>query len=290
MLEAVKLFLEVEGCAFVLALDEEVIERGIAHRYRDYALQGKEGMTPITGAEYLEKLVHLPVRLPRPTAGAAQVFLAEKLQDWFADAQGRPNSLAVLVAAITPAVPRKLMRMMSLLRNAEALGAGDAQMPQRREWLAVVCALQLFAPALYRFLRLRGARLLITLSDWHGDGLFRDLTGLREALARQVRAADSQALLSHRLVRQRLPDLCEASFNNRSGFDLLELLQRVAELNKLQPVKSGNWAQSWPSPRPSWRQSLTRRWLPRRQSLLRSMKRLLRMPQVRRRHRRLRHP
>lgn len=238
VLEAVKLFLEVEGCAFVLALDEEVIERGIAHRYRDYALQGKEGMTPITGAEYLEKLVHLPVRLPRPTAGAAQVFLAEQLQEWFADAQGRPNSLAVLVAAITPAVPRKLMRMMSLLRNAEALGAGDVQMPQRREWLAIVCAMQLFAPALYRFLRLRGARLLITLSEWHGDGLFRDLAGLREALARQVRAADSQVLLQHRLVRQRLPDLCEASFNNRSGFDLLELLQRVAELNKLQPVKS----------------------------------------------------
>ena len=239
VLEAVKLFLEVEGCAFVLALDEEVIERGIAHRYRDYSLQGKEGMTPITGAEYLEKLVHLPVRLPRPTGAAAQVFLAEKLEDWFADAQGRPNSLAVLVAAITPAVPRKLMRMMSLLRTAEALGAGDMQMPQRREWLAIVCALQLFAPALYRFLRLRGARLLLTLSEWHEDRLFRDIAGLKEALARQVRAADSQLLLQHRMVRQRLPELCEAVLNNRSGFDLLGLLEKVAELNRAQAVKSG---------------------------------------------------
>ena len=238
VLEAVKLFLEVEGCAFVLALDEEVIERGIAHRYRDYSLQGKEGMTPITGAEYLEKLVHLPVRLPRPTGIAAQVFLAEKLADWFADAQGRPNALAVLVAAITPAVPRKLMRMMTLLRTAEALGAGDVQMPQRREWLAIVCALQLFAPALYRFLRLRGARLLITLSEWHDDRLFRDMAGLKEALARQVRAADSQLQLQHRLMRQRLPDLCEAALNNRSGFDLLELLERVRDLNRAQAVKS----------------------------------------------------
>ncbi len=36
MLEAIKLFLDIPGCAFVLALDDEVVERGIAHRYRDY--------------------------------------------------------------------------------------------------------------------------------------------------------------------------------------------------------------------------------------------------------------
>lgn len=232
VLEAIKLFLEVEGCAFVLALDEEVIERGIAHRYRDYALQGKEGMTPITGAEYLEKLVHLPVRLPRPTGAAARDFLALKWPDWFADASAQANDLATLVAAITPGVPRKLYRMTSLLALAEALGAGDAKTPRRREWLAIVCALQLFAPALYRFLRLHGARLLITLADWRSDALFRDVVGLRRALQLQVLGVDSPAQLQYRLVLQRLPDLCEAAMQNRSGFDLLELLARVGELHQ----------------------------------------------------------
>ena len=232
VLEAIKLFLEVEGCAFVLALDEEVIERGIAHRYRDYALQGKAGMTPITGAEYLEKLVHLPVRLPRPTGAAARDFLALKWPDWFADATAGPNDLATLVAAITPGVPRKLYRMSSLLALAESLGAGDAKTPRRREWLAIVCALQLFAPALYRFLRLHGARLLITLADWRADALFRDVAGLRKALQLQVLGVDSPAQLQYRLVLQRLPDLCEAVMHNRSGFDLLELLARVGELHE----------------------------------------------------------
>lgn len=231
VLEAIKLFLEVEGCAFVLALDEEVVERGIAHRYRDYALQGREGMTPITGAEYLEKLVHLPVRLPRPTGAAARDFLAGKWPDWFADASAQANELATLVAAITPGVPRKLYRMTSLLTLAESLGAGDAKTPRRREWLAIVCALQLFAPALYRYLRLHGARLLITLADWRTDALFRDVAGLRKALQQQVLAVDSAAQLQYRLVLMRLPDLCEAAMHNRSGFDLLELLARVGELH-----------------------------------------------------------
>lgn len=237
VLEAIKLFLEVEGCAFVLALDEEVVERGIAHRYRDYALQGREGLTPITGAEYLEKLVHLPVRLPRPTGAAARDFLSERWPDWFADATGEPNDLATLVTAITPGVPRKLHRMTTLLAMAEALGAGDAKTPRRREWLAIVCALQLFAPALYRYLRLHGAQYLITLSQWRTDALFRDVSGLRQALQGQVRGVDSPVRLQHQLVLLRLPDLCEAAMNNRSGFDLLELLARVGELHEKAELK-----------------------------------------------------
>ncbi|WP_457423109.1 P-loop NTPase fold protein [Roseateles sp. P5_E7] len=237
VLEAIKLFLEVEGCAFVLALDEEVIERGIAHRYRDYALQGREGLTPITGAEYLEKLVHLPVRLPRPTGAAARDFLADKWPAWFADASGQANDLATLVTAITPGVPRKLHRMTSLLALAEALGAGDAKTPRRREWLAIVCALQLFAPALYRYLRLHGAQYLITLSQWRTDALFRDVAGLRLALQGQVRGVDSPVRLQHQIVLLRLPDLCEAAMNNRSGFDLLELLARVGELHEKAELK-----------------------------------------------------
>ena len=244
-LEAIKLFLEVEGCAFVLALDEEVVERGIAHRYRDYALQGKEGLTPITGAEYLEKLVHLPVRLPRPSRAEAQDFLAARRPALFAS-NGAPNELARLVAAITPPVPRKLHRMMDLLEIADQLAdplnapmAGRASLAEgRRRWLAVACALQLFAPSLYRYLRLRGATLLLTLADWRRDTLFRDPRALNEQLAAEPRAAQTPAQLSYRLVLMRLPELCEAALNNRSGFDLLELLAQVGELRTTTPLSA----------------------------------------------------
>ena len=75
LLESIKLFLDIKGCAFVLAVDDEVVERGITHRYRDYIFQSKKEQLdadfrpPISGAEYLEKIIHLPVRLPAMRQG-----------------------------------------------------------------------------------------------------------------------------------------------------------------------------------------------------------------------------
>ncbi len=75
-LELIKTVFNLESFAFVLALDEEVVERGIGHRYKDYALQNKKPEMPITGFEYLEKIVHLPFRLPLLTEQQGLQFLA----------------------------------------------------------------------------------------------------------------------------------------------------------------------------------------------------------------------
>ncbi len=110
MLESIKLFLDVEGCAFVLALDDEVVERGIAHRYRDYGLthnnRAMESIAhslspkryrefdsghdhvhanPITGHEYLEKIVQLPVRVPAPSVKQVETYLNEHFPSLFGD-------------------------------------------------------------------------------------------------------------------------------------------------------------------------------------------------------------
>lgn len=75
VLELIKTVFNLESFAFVLALDDEVVERGIGHRYKDYALQNKKPEMPITGFEYLEKIVHLPLRLPPLTTVQATKFL-----------------------------------------------------------------------------------------------------------------------------------------------------------------------------------------------------------------------
>ncbi len=54
VLEALKLFLDVPGCIFVLALDNEAIESAIRRRY-----QGE-----VKAREYLEKIVQVPFILP----------------------------------------------------------------------------------------------------------------------------------------------------------------------------------------------------------------------------------
>ena len=103
MLEAIKLFLDIPGCAFVLALDDEVVERGIAHRYRDYLdltdraaesiayslkperyedyrrRYSSARLPPITGHDYLEKIVQLSFRLPRWSKEEMREFLRDCL-------------------------------------------------------------------------------------------------------------------------------------------------------------------------------------------------------------------
>ncbi len=80
-LELIKTIFNAESFAFVLALDEEVVERGIGHRYKDYALVGKKPEMPITGFEYLEKIVHLPFRLPALTRQQALDFMQRYEED-----------------------------------------------------------------------------------------------------------------------------------------------------------------------------------------------------------------
>ncbi len=79
-LELIKTIFNVESFAFVLALDDEVIERGIGHRYKEYKLHDKKPEMPITGFEYLEKIVHLPFRLPALTYTQAARFIQIKEQ------------------------------------------------------------------------------------------------------------------------------------------------------------------------------------------------------------------
>ena len=112
-LEAIKLFLEVEGCAFVLALDEEVVERGIAHRYRDYALQGKEGLTPITGAEYLARSLH--------ANGTTHVFFIDAvLRRTFAEAASETNTAASSrgLAGFAQRYPKSTLALNAIVRSA----------------------------------------------------------------------------------------------------------------------------------------------------------------------------
>lgn len=67
VLEAIKLFLDVQDCIFVLGLDQEVIARGIEMKYRELgAQQGADNQPRFTveGVRYLEKIIQLPFQIP----------------------------------------------------------------------------------------------------------------------------------------------------------------------------------------------------------------------------------
>lgn len=189
VLESVKLFLNVPGFSFVLAVDDEVVERGIAYRYRNYKAEGQA--LPISGHQYLEKVVHMPLHLPRWPLQRAKEFLSFNYPDLYLPtpdssgtdqgdhsqegprrdermAHSKPSRAASgreaandvnaelldLVLRATPLVPRKLVRFSEglqhmLARLREVHGLNNRLILHA----ARVVAMQQLYPELYRHLR-----------------------------------------------------------------------------------------------------------------------------------------
>jgi hypothetical protein len=240
MLESIKLFLEVPGCAFVLAVDDEVVERGIRHRYKDYLLGdgAAPGRAPVTGAEYLEKLIHLPVRVPPVNSVEAKAFLLSEYRSLFQDAE---DPVVALFVRCVPAVPRKL------IRTAEVFGLLDEiardQVGQNkfgaerydRLLLARLVLLQLFAPALYRLgARPQGRSFLQDLKQLKAPRIADEIRELKTRLAsdepavevKRGRGANRESEATsgagqRKLDEQRLQVALEVQLvlEQRSGFD-----------------------------------------------------------------------
>jgi formylglycine-generating enzyme required for sulfatase activity len=216
-LEMIKTVFNVESFAFVLALDEEVVERGIAHRYRDYSFKGKKPEMPITGFEYLEKIVHVPFRLPALTEQQAAEFVREYEKNiqpdanrrWFdapvaqAEMGGVENDdrksairsaehtdlLPLALASFHAFVPRKLIRMVELMQQTanvsdarhKPLPRGYGSFPDPRVVLTFVL-IQLFQPELFRLLRRKYDALSQLISGYSQKADLEDAAKLHPAL------------------------------------------------------------------------------------------------------------
>lgn len=158
MLESIKLFLNMPNFAFVLAVDDEVIERGINHRYRDYYLkqekdQEQNGIQPpITGSEYLEKIVHLPVHLPRWSKNQVEGFILSH----FPDLYYMPANTAETTAAKSRDASSEDVQANGSDENAEQQGQEAAQQV-RRHLLALFTDPRVVPPIPRKLIRLAEA-------------------------------------------------------------------------------------------------------------------------------------
>jgi hypothetical protein len=270
MLESIKLFLDVPGCAFAIALDDEVVERGIQHRYRDYIFEqhrngnGNNGdhAPPITGAEYLEKIIQLPFRLPLPTKPQLKALLKSRYPELFADIQvkridkdfergeeqrnvhntagdmieTKESSLLGFLVDVVPPVPRKLIRSAELIELTKSL-AKERQVDHLNELaLARYILLQLFAPQLYRYARNHYKRIFQKLKEWKEE--FPD-DWRRDDFSEELGKALSHNKEEGRLIIENVTNADRSNFerserkilkmlyeirNNRVGFDPTNLL------------------------------------------------------------------
>nr|MBC7246026.1 hypothetical protein [Chloroflexota bacterium] len=76
VLEAIKLFLDVPGCVFVLGLERKVIEEGIRVKYKDFVVV-PGGAAPIVGRDYLEKIIQVPFNLPPIDSADIRTFICQ---------------------------------------------------------------------------------------------------------------------------------------------------------------------------------------------------------------------
>lgn len=278
MLESIKLFLDVPGCAFVLALDDEVVERGIAHRYRDYRqdepawdsvahalsparfgqFQAERDHqqvgpdNPVSGHEYLEKMVHLPIHVPRPVQAEVRSYLTWRFPKLFEPLPVRmernPNNpqgserdrnaaenairarLVDLIVRAIPRNPRKLNRLAELYAFKLGVAAGNGwQIESETERLTLLrlAAIQLLAPALYRF----GADqpvFLAKLEQWLAEeGNKARTSGHLERRNRSRRERFAEAapnLRQHERLDEPLLAHLRNAQHQRSGFDPFDLL------------------------------------------------------------------
>lgn len=110
ILEVIKLFLDVPKCIFVIGVEKEVIEKGIEVRYKS-----KEQELPISGKDYIEKIIQVPFTLP-PIREEDMASFIENL-----GIGEREKGYVKIVAKGTGCNPRKVKMFLNVLRIRRAI-------------------------------------------------------------------------------------------------------------------------------------------------------------------------
>lgn len=112
VLEAIKLFLDVEGCIFLLAVDRDILEKAIAVKYKEMLAIAKSIDTKpnqlgaLLGENYFEKIVQLPVTLPPLSISQIKDFVIKLYPD------DDITLCSEIFAVGLPHNPRKVKRLL----------------------------------------------------------------------------------------------------------------------------------------------------------------------------------
>ncbi|MCC7189633.1 MAG: SUMF1/EgtB/PvdO family nonheme iron enzyme [Anaerolineales bacterium] len=167
VLEAIKLFLDVQDCVFILGIDQDVIARGIEMKYKDVKdkkdAEGKPQFT-IEGIKYLEKIIQLPFQIPPVIQDDMGKFVEGLSNDWahedchkvFAEGLGdNPRNIKRMVNTFL---------MLSKLAETRKEILKEAVKPIR---LAKVVAIQAAHPDLFNLLLKEEPRYLRELEEYY---------------------------------------------------------------------------------------------------------------------------
>jgi len=194
VLEAIKLFLDVPGCAFVLGIARQVIEEGIRIRYREYET--------LDGARYLEKIIQIPFSLPPIAPEAVQRYVK------LVSSARLPDRVCEKVFSVgLEHNPRQIKRTLNIFlllwRLAQNREGGIGNITAVR--LAKIVIIQQYHPSLFRLITEQGSHYLIDLEKRFSEQVSRDPEAERkEDDGREVSAGPLHDFLSRGLLRKLL--------------------------------------------------------------------------------------
>jgi len=139
VLEALKLYLNIEKLIFVVGVDREVVDKLVAEHYR------KLGLDPEKSLQYLAKMFQVEVPL-EPSVGQIEKFLAEQLdriESWKKLSELQQEVFRTVTLELAGRNPREVKR---LLNSASIAGAGARMMKQEKDQslLPIEQGMQLF--------------------------------------------------------------------------------------------------------------------------------------------------
>jgi formylglycine-generating enzyme required for sulfatase activity len=165
VLEAIKLFLDVENCVFMLGLDQDVIARGIEMKYKEFGIKEGEGQNfTIEGVRYLEKIIQLPFQIPPVEKNDMGDFVVGLSAEW-------PHAdCADVFAEGLGDNPRQIKRTVNVFLMLWRLAEKRKEKLKERVKplrLAKVVAIQAVYPDLYNLLLKEEPRYLRELEEYY---------------------------------------------------------------------------------------------------------------------------
>ena len=147
LLEAIKNFLTVPKCVFVLGVDDQVIAKGITNKY---------GKGLIDGQSYLEKMITLPFRVAKPRPQFVESYvtklLTQAVQHSSDDLTTAFESCAHILGLIGQTNPRRLRRIAYRFLLYLTLDEASRPAPTFADIVKLLCLAE-FQPELYKVYR-----------------------------------------------------------------------------------------------------------------------------------------
>lgn len=202
VMEALKLYLDRSNCVFVVGVEPGIIEEAIRRRYNDNP--------SLSATEYLEKIVQIPLVVPRTRTKMALSLAAPAGDGTF------PQGIRKLIRIGTNRNPRRVKRFLNGFTIASRI-AGELS-PEEQLSLAKILLIQMRFPDFYRSLMEDSGRVErlsdADLTTWEQEGLGRlykdvalrqflrethEIPSHKRDVRRWVRVADVQAASAEEL-------------------------------------------------------------------------------------------